>query len=124
VLLVYVLAWVSLAGAAKAHEMTPTYLQLKNSFVDNVATTRVELLNRREDVSYFALSVYDSAWNPIAFATKNRLVKVDYLNRQSIDIYIKNSDRDRATYVCSVSKLKKEDVKSTAISSKICSKIK
>lgn len=116
--------WLFLASAVQAHEMTPTYLTLKNSFIEGVVTTRVELLNRREDVTYYEFFVFDSDWNTLPFAAKQKIIKIEYLSRQYVDIYLKQSDNYRARYICSVSKLKKEDVVSTGISSKICSKIK
>ena len=123
-LVLYILAWLSIASIAQAHEMTPTYLELKNSYIDGVVTTKIELVNKRQDASYYELFVYDKDWRAIPFAAKDKIVKIEYLSREYIDIYLKQSDRPRAVYVCSVSKLRKEDVASTAISSKICSKIK
>lgn len=113
-----------LANTASAHEFTPTYPELKPSYVRGVLVTTMRLFNRREDVQFYELSVHDAEWNPIPFATTDKIIKVDYLSTAVIDIYIRQSDEIKVEYICSTSKLRKEDVESTGISSRICSRVK
>lgn len=50
-----------ITGSATAHEMTPTYPKLVPSYVDGVNVTTMEIWNRRSDVSFYAIGVYDEA---------------------------------------------------------------
>lgn len=106
-----------------AHELTPTYPKLNPSYVDGVSVTRMLLFNRREDVSYYEIEVYDEEFNQVVFATSTKLLKVDYLDRVYFDVYIRNVDTDKATYICTKSKLFKGDF-SSGVASRICSKLK
>jgi len=113
-----------LANTAYAHEFTPTYPVFRNSYVDNVLVTTMKLFNKRQDVQYYEIEVFDAEWNPIAYATESRIVEVPYLNNKTFDIYVRQSDFDNIEYICTRSRLKREDVQSTGISSKICSRVK
>lgn len=106
------------------HQFTPTYPKLKPSYVQGVLTTKMELFNTRKDISYYSIGVFDKDWNKVAFATDSRIVQVGYLNRKSIDVYIRGLDKTRAVYICSQSKMLEGHKQSTIVSSKICSKIK
>lgn len=110
--------------SATAHEFTPTYPQFKSSFVDGVAVTTMYLWNRRADVSYYELQVYDEEWNPLPFAAQSRLIEMRYLEQKSFDVYIKEEDLKNVEYICTTSKLLKQDVESTGITSRICSRVK
>lgn len=122
------LLWIVLVvfsvSPSSAHEMTPTYPELKSSYIDGVVTTKMRLFNRRVDVEYYEISVYDGDWELIPFATENRLLKIDYLQTTYFDIYIRSQDIGKVKYICTLSKLKKDSNVTTAISSRICSKIK
>ena len=72
---------------------------------------------------YYDISVLDKNWNKIPFATRDRIVKLTYLNRKKIDIYIKEDDVRFVEFVCTSSKQLKSDVKSTGVKSMICSRI-
>jgi len=109
---------------AMAHEMTPTYPKLRPSHLDNVYVTTMEMFNKRNDVEYYDIGVFDKDFKPIPFVSKYNVVKLKYLGHVTFDVYIRKADVSRATYVCSTSKLRKDDKKRTAISSKICSKFK
>jgi len=114
----------SLCGYASAHQWTPTYPKLERSYVDGILQVTMELFNSRKDVKYYEILVYDSEFNPVKFAAQERIVEVQYLKRKSIDVFIREQDRDVATYVCSKSKLLKGTGTATIVSSRICSKIK
>lgn len=115
---------VLLSGQVNAHQWTPTYPELKYSHVEGILKVRMELFNSRKDVSHFEVSVFDEDWNPIKFAVSERIMKVNYLGRKSIDIYIRETDKYNATYVCSRSKTITEKEEVAIVTSRICSKIK
>lgn len=121
----YIIGLLMLFGvSAIAHEMTPTYPKLRPSYLDNVYVTTMEMFNKRQDVEYYDIGVFDKDFKPIPFVSKYTVVKLKYLGHVTFDVYIRKSDVSNATYVCSTSKLRKDDTKRTAVSSKICSKFK
>jgi hypothetical protein len=107
-----------------AHEMVPTYPTLRISHLENLYVTTMQLFNKREEVKYYEIEVFDKYFNPVPFATSSNVIKLNYLEKITFDIYIKKQDRNRVTYICSSSKLEKNNTTRTAVSSKICSKIK
>lgn len=115
---------VAFCGPAMAHEMSPTYLEFTPSYVNDVLKTTIEIFNRREDVNYYEVEVFDKDRNLIPFVTPAKVVNIEYLEKKSIDVYIKQSDKDRTVYVCTLSRFIKEDKTKTNVSSRICSKIK
>jgi len=120
--LIIAMLWIS--GHASAHEFTPTYPKLKNSYVDGVLYVTMTLFNARSDVEYYEFGVFDGEWNKVPFAMQNKIMRFKHLDKKKIDIYIKEKDRKDAVYVCSKSKLIVEGSSKTSISSRICSKIK
>ena len=48
-----------------AHEFTPTYPIFEPSHVEGILQTRMRLFNKRNDVEYYELDVYDDKWQPI-----------------------------------------------------------
>ena len=121
--LLVLLALVFTVGAY-AHEMTPTYPKLMPSHLDQVYKTTMEMFNKRQDVEYYEIGVFDKEWNPIPFVTSYQVIKLKYLGHVTFDIYIRKADVSRAEYVCSKSKLRKDDSTRTAVSSRICSRFK
>ena len=113
-----------LSGAANAHEMVPAYPTMKPSYISGVSVTSMKLFNRRDDVRYYEIGVFTSEWKPISFASEKKIIKLEYLGKKTFEVYIRNSDLDDATYICTLSKLEKDNVRTTGVSSKICSKIK
>lgn len=111
-------------GNAYAHEMTPTYPKLERAYIDGVYKTTMEMFNKRQDVEWYEIGVFDSEWNKIPFVSSYKLINLHYLGHVKFDLYIREQDKDRATYVCSKSKLRKENTSKTAVSSRICSKFK
>lgn len=123
----YLLLFVVLVLGGKqvwAHEFTPAYPTLEPSYMDGILVTKMLLFNRRQDVSYYEISVFDGQWNPVPFATVDKIFEAKYLERKFIDVYIREKDRSRAVYICTKSKMQNDDDKVTLISSRICSKIK
>jgi hypothetical protein len=111
-------------GPALGHEMSPTYVEFKPSYIQNVLETNIEIFNKREDVDYYQVEVYDKDWKPVVFVTNTKIVNIKYLEKKSIDVYIKESDKDGVVYVCSLSRFIKDNVTKTNVSSRICSKVK
>ena len=112
------------AKASSAHEWTPTYPKFKPSFIEGIAVTQMNIFNRREDVSFYEIDIYDADWNPIPFATTNKIVEVKYLEQKIIKIYIHEKDCDDIEYICSKSKILKKDSAQTGINSRICSRLR
>jgi len=125
-LLRYYLAVAAAAsGPAMAHELTPTYPELTPSYVPGVWSTHVVLWNARQEIDFYKVDVLDSDMNPVSFiATGGDLKKVDYLNRAHIEIFVREEDKDKATYICTESKLKRGSAQRSLVASKVCSKIK
>lgn len=109
---------------AMAHEMTPTYPKLGPSHLDGVYKTTLQMFNKREDVEYYEIGVFDKDKQPIPFVSSYKVMKIRYLGHVTFDVYIRKQDRDRAYYVCSRSKLRKDSQVRTAVASVICSKFK
>lgn len=109
---------------AWSHEMTPTYFELKPAYVDGIATTKFQLFNRRVDVRYYEINVFDEDWNSIPFATNENIIKLEYLDRDEIEIYIREEDINRITYICTRSNTVQGEAESSVITSRICSKRK
>ena len=109
---------------AFAHEMTPTYPKLEQSHLDGVLKTTMQMFNKRGDVEYYEIGVFDKDFKPVPFVTAYNVIKIEYLGHVTFDVYIRKSDKDKAVYICSKSKLRKDSNIRTAISSRICSKIK
>lgn len=83
------------------------------------------LYNNRKDVNYYEVSVFDKEWNKVPFSTgSDNIVKVSYLQRKPIKVYIRKKDVGKDMYVCSRSRSIVEGDKQTFLASRICSKIK
>jgi len=109
---------------ALAHEMVPTYPELRPSHVDAVSVTSMKLFNKRQDIEYYEVGVFDKDFNPIPFVTSYRIMKVQYLGKVSFDVYIAAKDVKDAEYICSRSKVRSNSDVRAVIASRICSKIK
>jgi hypothetical protein len=109
---------------ASAHEMVPTYPKLKISHIDGLLKTTMTMFNKRSDIEYYELGVFNKDFEPIPFVTSYKVMKIPYLSTVTFDVYIREQDKYNAVYICSRSKIRKEDAVRTAVSSRICSKIK
>jgi hypothetical protein len=109
---------------AFAHDMVPTYPELRPSYLEGVLVTDLELFNKRNDVDYYEITVFDEYWNTVPFVTSYKILKLSYLERVKFSVYIRSKDKNRATYICTKSRIRGESGPSTVISSMICSKIK
>jgi len=113
-----------ITAAASAHQFTPTYPVFDSSYIEGVMQTKLELFNKRKEVGYYELAVYDKDWQPVTFASEDKLLQVRYLETKKINVYVKQQDLSKAVYICTESRLRKEEVSHTVVSSKICSKVK
>jgi hypothetical protein len=107
-----------------AHEMTPTYPKWEVSYIEGVQKTTMKMFNKRKDASWYEIGIFDKEWKPISFATKNKILKIDYLGHAKFDVYINAGDVKRTEYICSTSKLRKGDSNKPMVASKICSRFK
>lgn len=123
-LLLGILLSVVFTVKAFAHEMTPTYPVFKPSHLGDVYVTTMDLFNKRQEIEYYEIGLFDREWNPIPFVTSYNVIKINYLGRVTFDIYVRSKDAPRAEYICSISKVKKEATTRTGITSRICSRFK
>jgi hypothetical protein len=114
---------IGIAGHVNAHQFLPTYPTFEYSFIEGVVQTKMQLFNKRKEIEYYELSVYDANWKSLPFATESKIVKIQYLQTKDILVYIKKEDLKRVKYICSESKIQKENNQNTLVSSRICSKI-
>ena len=112
------------ANVAAAHEMTPAYPKFKPAYVDGILQTTMKIWNRRQDASYYEIGLFDEEWNRVSFAAVNVIIRVGYLETKTFDVYIHKRDLDKVEFICTTSKLLKQDVDSTGITSRICSRVK
>ena len=113
-----------LCMGASAHEMTPTYPVWSPSHVDGVLKTEIEMFNKRQDVEWYEIGVFDEEWKPVPFVTSYKILNLKYLAHTKFDVYIRSEDVYKAEYLCSKSKLRGLTNKKTMLSSRICSKFK
>tara|TARA_B100000497_G_scaffold123067_1_gene155110 strand:- start:1476 stop:1865 length:390 start_codon:yes stop_codon:yes gene_type:complete len=120
----YVLLLIVMTTSAHAHEMVPTYPKLKPSYIEGLHQTAVTIFNKREDVEYYEIGAFTKDWKPIPFVTAYKVIPVPFLSTVTVDLYFRDEDKIIVTYICSKSKLRKSYESRTAISSRICSKVK
>lgn len=109
---------------AIAHEMVPTYPKFGPSYMQGLQKTTMTMFNKRNDVEYYEIAVFTEEWEPIPFVSEYKVFKIPYLSTVTFDIYVRDEDKKRVTYICSRSKLRKADVTRTGVNSRICSKVK
>lgn len=109
---------------AASHEMTPTYPKWKMSFIPSAKMTTMKVFNKRADVSWYQIGVFDKDWNPIPFVTRYKILKVKYLSHVNFDVYVNEANAKEAEYICSTSKLRGNDDFKPIVESRICSRFK
>lgn len=110
-----------ISGSAHAHQFTPTYPEIKGSYVANVYKVDMKLFNKRKEISYYEIQAFDKDWEPLPIGFSN-IIQVDYLETKEVPVYLAKNEAKRVLYICSKSKILKGQT--TILSSKICSKIK
>jgi len=116
------LIFLLLLGSAHAHQMSPTYPEWSASYLDGLSVTRVRVFNKRKDVEYYEIGVFDKDMKPIPFVSQYDIRGIKYSNYAMFDVYINDQYKNDAKYICSTSML--QNIKSTGVVSKICSKFK
>ena len=119
-----VILWLLLCSSVAAHDMTPTYPKWKMSFIPSAKMTTMQVFNKRADVQWYQIGVFDKDWNSIPFVTRYKIIRIKYLSRVKFDVYISDEYLDNAEYICSTSKLRGNDDFKPIVESKICSRFK
>jgi len=119
-----VILWLLLCSSVAAHDMTPTYPKWKMSFIPTAKMTTMQVFNKRADVQWYQIGVFDKEWNPIPFVSRYKIINVKYLTRVEFDVYINDTNVNLAEYICSTSKLRRNDNFVPVVESKICSRFK
>ena len=104
--------------------MTPTYPKFKSSFMDGLLVTEMEIFNKRSDVKYYEIGVFDKDFTPLPFVSSFTVYEVDYLQKIKFEVYVRQKDEPKITYICSRSRVLEQKVSNTSVTSTICSKIK
>ena len=113
----------SWAQRGHSHEMSPAYPEFSFSHLDGLMKTSLVIFNRREDVSFYELEVFDKDWQPVMFAAESRIVRLNYLQKKTLYVYIRRKDLNIAEYICTRSRLLSDSNTITGISSRICSRV-
>ena len=119
-----VIRWLLLCGSVAAHDMTPTYPKWKMSFIPSAKMTTMQVFNKRSDVQWYQIGVFDKEWKPIPFVTRYKILNIKYLQRVKFDVYVNEENAKVAEYICSTSKLRGNDDFKPIVESKICSRFK
>lgn len=104
--------------------MTPSHPQLRPAHIAGLQVTSLRLFNRRQDVEWYEVGVFDEDRRPIPFVSSYKAFRVPYLDSVNVDVYLRNKDVNRVVYICSRSKLRAEKSTYALVSSVICSRVK
>lgn len=114
-----------MSGQVSAHEFTPTYPKLESSYIDGVLKADMKLFNKREDISYYRVGVYDADWNKIPFIVQGgKIINVEYLETKRFEVFLQEKSKGRVTYICTKSLTLQDGSTKTVMTSRICSKVK
>jgi hypothetical protein len=119
-----VILWLLLCGSVVAHDMTPTYPKWKMSFIPSANMTTMQIFNKRADVEWYQIGVFDKEWNSIPFVTRYKILNIKHLQRVKFDVYVNKTNAKLAEYICSTSKLRGDDNFKPIVESRICSRFK
>ena len=119
-----VILWLLLCGSVAAHDMTPTYPKWKMSFIPSAKMTTMQVFNKRSDVQWYQIGVFDKEWQPIPFVTRYKIINIKYVHRVRFDVYVNDKNAKVVEYICSTSKLRGNDDFKPIVESRICSRFK
>jgi len=108
---------------AQAHEQTPAYPRALPSHVQDVVKVQLQILNRRKEINYYEVGLFDKNFDEIDFTTKRKIIKIDYEEKIDFDVYLRKSDLHKAVYICTASKILKSNSSRAIVSSIVCSKL-
>ncbi len=112
-----------LGGYSQAHEQTPAYPKILPSHVQGVVKVQLVLLNRRKEINYYEIGLFDEDFNELDFTSQNKIIKIGYGEKTDFDVYLRKSDLDVAVYICTASKILKSNKSRAVVSSIVCSKL-
>ena len=92
--------------------------------MSGVWKTTIEMFNKREDVEWYEIGVFNKNFEPIQFVSQYKLFNMPYLSHIKFDVYVSAPDVAAAEYICSKSKLRELREQATMLSSRICSRFK
>ena len=104
--------------------MTPTYPKWQVTYIEGVKKATMKMVNKRADVEWYEIDVFDNEWKPIPFVTKSKILKIKYLGHKKFDVYINAKDSERTEYLCSTSKLIADGSTKPMLETRICSRFK
>jgi len=108
-----------------AHDFTPTYPKLETTHQSGVLKASMKLFNKRNDIRYYRVGVFDSEWNKVSFIVSGgKVINVEYLDTKRFDVYIQESRRKDVTYICTKSLTLQDGSTKSIMASRICSKVK
>jgi len=108
-----------------AHDFTPTYPKLETTHQSGVLKASMKLFNKRNDIRYYRVGVFDDEWNKIPFIVSGgKVINVEYLDTKRFDVYIQESRRKDVTYICTKSLTLQDGSTRSIMASRICSKVK
>jgi len=112
-----------LGANAQSHEQTPAYPRILPSHVEGIVKVQLHLLNRRKEINYYEVGLFDQNFEEMDFTTKRKIIKIDYQEKVDFDVYLRKSDLDKAVYICTASKILKSNKSRAVVSSLVCSKL-
>tara|TARA_B100001094_G_scaffold302796_1_gene330355 strand:+ start:1440 stop:1835 length:396 start_codon:yes stop_codon:yes gene_type:complete len=112
-----------LGANAQSHEQTPAYPRILPSHVQDVVKIQLQILNRRKEINYYEVGLFDKNFDEIDFTTKRKIIKIDYEEKIDFDVYLRKSDLHKAVYICTASKILKSNKSRAIVSSIVCSKL-
>ena len=62
----------------------------------------MKVFNKRSDVQWYQIGVFDKEWNPIPFVTRYKIIKINYLSSVKFDVYVNDANVKQATYILSL----------------------
>jgi len=111
--------------ASLAHDFTPTYPKLETTHMAGVLKASMKLFNKRDDIRYYRVGVFDDEWNKIPFIVQGgKVINVEYLDTKRFDVYVQESKRKDVTYICTKSLTLQDGSTKSIMASRICSKVK
>ena len=104
--------------------MSPGRIQAAPSFAgQGFWEAEFNLSNRRDDASYYEISVIDNEMNEIPFATNRKVMFLEYEQFEQVTIFIRREDINKTHAVCTRSVWPVGTTDRPMIASKICSRI-
>lgn len=110
------------ASQSIAHEMLPSHPTLRPSYLQGILQTQMHLFNKREDVQFYEIGVFDKDFKPVPFVTGYRIIRLEYLEQVKFDVYVLKDDAPNAEYICSRSKIRGDETRGAMVASRICSR--